>query len=55
MEVLDGSARKDNAVVRFIVRLLDYGSFEKFLNALCVPWGDFCLARIRQPTYPRQL
>ena len=36
MEVLDGSAGKNNAVVRLVVCFLDFGSFEKFPNALSV-------------------
>src|ERR1700720_4779135 len=36
MEVLDSSVGKNNAVVRFIVCFLDFGPFEKFLNAFCV-------------------
>src|ERR1700720_3970623 len=36
MEVLDKSVGKNNAVVRFIVCFLDFGLFEKFLNAFCV-------------------
>src|ERR1700730_4779899 len=36
MEVLDSSGGMHNAVVRFIVCFLDFGLFEKFLNAFCV-------------------
>src|SRR5580693_8289200 len=36
MEVLDSSVGKNNAVVRYIVYFLDFGPFEKFLNAFRV-------------------
>src|ERR1700752_1084022 len=36
MEVPDGSIGKNNAIVRFMVRFLDFGLFEEFLNAFCV-------------------
>src|ERR1700720_1169218 len=36
MEVLDGSARKNNAVVRFIVCLLDSGSFKEIVKSVAI-------------------
>src|SRR5579859_6111805 len=36
MEVLDGSIRKNNAIVRGIVCFLDFGPFEEFQHALLV-------------------
>ena len=36
MEVLDASIGENDAVVRSVVCFLDFGSFEKFPNALSV-------------------
>src|SRR5271155_4033680 len=36
MDVLDGSVGKNNAVVRFIICFLDFGSLKELLNALLV-------------------
>jgi hypothetical protein len=36
MEMLDRSIPKDNAVVRFIISFLDFGSLKELLNALLV-------------------